>query len=78
MDLFVVILYLLCDDHFYGYNEYLRKIYPTFEEAKKYVDSYLLKSKEYDGKSGNPFVEIVGMKWGETNKETLFSSKSDE
>ena len=76
MDLFVVIYYIECDDYYYGYNQRLQNIFPAFDQAKQYVDSYLLKFVDCDGKSGNPFIEIIGMKWGETNTELLFSSKT--
>lgn len=74
MDLFVIILYVQCDDYYYGYNKNLLRIYPTFEEAKQYVGTYLLERDDFDGVSGNPYIEIVGMKWGDCKEETLFSS----
>jgi len=84
MDLFVVILYILCEDPYYGFDEHLECIFFTFEQAKQYVDSFLLEHKdscfrEYKDNNGDynkSFIEIYGMEWGDTNKKTLFSSNT--
>jgi hypothetical protein len=76
MDVFVVMEYIMCEDYYYGYNEYLRSIYGTYEEAKLYVDN-LLDKKKYDGKNENPFIQIICMKLGNTEKEVLFDSTED-
>jgi hypothetical protein len=47
MDLFLVLFHHACDDYFYGYNETISNIHPTFEQAKEWVDSFLADIEPY-------------------------------
>ena len=79
MNVFVVMKMIICDDYYYGYNENLDVIYGTFEEAKKYVDDFLLTNKRFNGLNRNPFIKIIRMELGNnTNKEIVFDSMEEE
>ena len=72
--------FILCDDDFYGYNQHLLSIFLTYEDAKIFVDSYLLENQYYNEKHedfnsyGSPFVRIIKMDVGGTNKEIMYDS----
>ena len=80
MEVFVVMKFILCDDDFYGYNQHLVCIFSTYKDAKDYVDTFLLENKHFnkDDKDymsyGCPFVRIIKMECGGTNKEIVFDS----
>lgn len=88
MDVFIVMEYYMCADHYYGYNEVLRSVWGSFEEAKVMVDSLLLKTydDETDDDEDNhltcddedkhrPYLEISRTQIGSTTKrEVLYSS----
>jgi hypothetical protein len=80
MEVFVVMQFNSCDDDFYGYNQHLVSIFPTYKDAKKYVDIFLLENKHFnkDNKDyisyGRPFIRIIKMEFGGTNKEIVFDS----
>ena len=80
--LFVVLHHYMCDDMFYGYNEGLHSVYPTWEQAKESVDSFLAENKNsedfYDGVDGEPFITIVEMKWADTKRKTLYNTTDHE
>jgi len=74
MDIFVVIIFRLCKDPYYGYNEHLHSMYLTYEDAKIFVDSLMKDNKKYDGRSGKPFIRIINMKVGSELKNVFFDS----
>uniref|UniRef100_A0A6C0HS39 Uncharacterized protein n=1 Tax=viral metagenome TaxID=1070528 RepID=A0A6C0HS39_9ZZZZ len=78
MEVFVVMQFNSCDDDFYRYD--LVSIFPTYKDAKKYVDTFLSENKHFnkDNKDyisyGRPFIRIIKMEFGGTNKEIVFDS----
>ena len=80
-DVFIVFDHYECDDPYYGYNEYLRCVYSSFEKAKESVDSFLEKYKDhpsYDGVDGEPFLTIVQMKFGDSKQNELYNTTDFE
>lgn len=75
MKLFVVLTYFLCDDPYYGYNEYLHSVYDTFANAQVKTNSLLQEQANvYDGIDG--YVTIVEMTLGgDPTRTELFSSR---
>jgi hypothetical protein len=79
MEVFIVITFYVCDDHFYGYNESLTCVYGTFEEATEYVQKITNDSRlRYDGEEKNPFLQIIKMTLGHEKQEIVFDSRSTE
>jgi hypothetical protein len=74
MDIFVVIIFRLCKDPYYGYNEHLHSMYFTYEDAKIFVDTLMKDNKKYDGRTGKPFIRIINMKLGSELKNIFFDS----
>lgn len=78
-DVFIVFDHYECDDPYYGYNEYLRCVYSSFEKAKESVDSFLEKEDvKYDGVDGEPFLTIVQMKLGYSKRNELYNTTDFE
>ena len=78
-DLFVVMRYDICDDNFYGYNENLDRIFGSFEEAKTYVDTLMIKNPNwFDGLDNNSFIHIILMTMGEKRQEILYRTDPPE
>ena len=77
-DVFIVFDHYECDDPYYGYNEYLRCVYSSFEKAKESVDSFLEKNRPYDGVDGEPFITIVQMKLGYSKRNELYNTTDFE
>ncbi len=74
MDVFIVMEYYMCADHYYGYNENLRSVCGSFEEAKVMVDSLLLKTDDDEDKHRS-YLEISRTQIGSTTKrEVLYTS----
>jgi hypothetical protein len=80
MEIFVVMQFNSCDDDFCRYDQHLLCIFPTYKDAKDYVDIFLLENKHFnkDNKDyisyGRPFIRIIKMEFGGTTKETMFDS----
>ena len=74
MDVFIVMEYYMCADHYYGYNENLRSVCGSFEEAKVMVVSLLLKTDDDEDKHRS-YLEISRTQIGSTTKrEVLYTS----
>lgn len=73
-DIFVVMEYIECDDHYYGYKESLHSIYNTFGEAKAFLDAYLIENKERNEKYGSPPIQIIQMKIANRERIVVFES----
>uniref|UniRef100_A0A6C0IBT6 Uncharacterized protein n=1 Tax=viral metagenome TaxID=1070528 RepID=A0A6C0IBT6_9ZZZZ len=79
MEIFIIITFYICDDHYYGYNESLTCVYGTFEEANEAVQKITNDSRiRYDGKEHHPFLQIVKMTLGNEKQEIVFDSRSTE
>jgi hypothetical protein len=74
MDIFAVMIFIECEDRYYGYTKELHSVYRTFEEARTFVDTYLATNKYCGGKRGDDYLEIIRMKFGDTNKEVVYNS----
>ena len=74
--MFAVLHHHACDDYYY--DESLCSIHPTWEQAKDSVDSFLVQNEKeqepYDGVDGEPFITIVQMKWGDTERKVLYNT----
>ena len=50
MEVFIILTFYVCEDHYYGYNESLTCVYGTFEEANEAVSKIANdKRLPYDG-----------------------------
>ena len=87
-NVFVVLHYTACDDYCYGYMEFLKSVHSSFEKAKESVDSFLEKNEKeplpngyiqpYDGVGWEPFITIVQMKLGYTERIILYNTTDFE
>lgn len=81
MEIFVIIEFIPVDDNYYGYKQLTHSFYDTFEKAKEKVEEMINNSgkwaKKYCGYKGFPFIEIVKMKMGETEKEIIYSTMKE-
>ena len=81
MEVFIIITFYICDDHYYGYNESLTCVYGTFEEANDAVKKITYDKGgilRYDGEEHNPFLQIIKMTLGHEKQEIVFDSRSTE
>lgn len=84
MDVLVIVEFTESGDHCYGYNEYLDSVYSTFEEAKISLDTRIARYDgkhgnfkiSFDGMNGNPFLEIILMKMGDSDRNVVFKTNS--
>ena len=74
MDIFVVMIFIECEDRYYGYKKELHSIYSTFDEAKSFVDTYVATNQYCGGKRGDDYLEIFRMKLGDISREVVYNS----
>jgi hypothetical protein len=77
-DVFIVMKFYPCDDHYYGYNEALHSVYMTFDEAKACVDAFLVTNTDFSCKTGDPFIQIIKMQAGNVEQEVVYNSTIPE
>jgi hypothetical protein len=77
-DVFIVMRFYPCEDHYYGYNQALHSVYMTFDEAKACVDAFLVTNTNFSGENGDPFIQIIKMQLGNTEEEIVFDSTIPE
>lgn len=74
MDLFVIREQFACDDVYYGWKQYVYRIYDSLETAKQGVYEYIVvmqgNEEPFDGKNHTPFIQIVQMQIG-SSVETI-------
>uniref|UniRef100_A0A6C0ICN2 Uncharacterized protein n=1 Tax=viral metagenome TaxID=1070528 RepID=A0A6C0ICN2_9ZZZZ len=84
MEVFVLILFVTCDDHYghYTYVEDLKGVYGTFEEAKMEADKMVVENANtgwpYNGDKYHDFLRIIKMTLGDKKKEIVFDSSTFE
>jgi len=80
MEVFIILTFYVCEDHYYGYNESLTCVYGTLEEAYDAVSKIAKiandKKYPYDGEEYHPFLQIIKMTLGDTKQEIVFDSRS--
>ena len=78
MEVFVLILFVPCDDdrYHYTYIEDLKGVYGTFEEAKMEADKMVVENTgwPYNGDKYHDFIRIIKMTLGDQKKEIVFDS----
>ena len=75
MDVFIVMEFNLCDDHYYGFRENLLNVCGSFDEAKAVLDARILKYYGEDEMNDhNSFSRIIRMQMGNTVKEILYDT----
>lgn len=73
MKFFAVFTNYLCDDPYYGYNEYLLSIYEKFEQAQKKANELIAEQHDtFNGIDG--YVTVVEMLMGNSIRTELFSN----
>ena len=79
MEVFIILTFYVCEDHYYGYNESLTCVYGTLEEAHDAVSKIVYERRlPYDGEEYHPFLQIIKMTLGDTKQEIVFDSRSTE
>lgn len=82
MDLFVIREQIACDDVYYGWKQYVYRIYDSLETAKQGVYEYVVtlqgNEEPFDGKNHEPFIQIVQMKIGSSGETVVMDTRKPE
>lgn len=82
MDLFVIREQIACDDIYYGWKQYVYRIYDSLETAKQGVYEYVVvlqgNEEPFDGKEHTPFIQIVQMQIGSSGETVVMDTRKPE